>query len=364
MATYVKGITQTSVRDLLSYNPETGRLVWRERRPGAAAGTVAGRWGFATFLGSRVRTTTLIWWHVHGHAPAAPVVHVNGDRTDFRLENLKEEEAPPAVVSAESVRSLLTYDPATGRLAWRRGRPGASAGAVAGAGGSMTLFGRSIRTTTVIWWHVHGRAPSASIYHVNSIRTDFRLSNLREGAAAKSMTTTEALRSLLVYDPEKGSLSWKTGGDAVGADGLVRALGRPRSRAVVTWWIVYGRAPKGRIEHLNRDRSDFRLSNLRERLPPAPASAASLREVLDLDAKGALRWRKTGAEAGAGGVLTIKGRRYATARVVAMLGAGRPAVTQQGDGWGFSVAGFRTREAAERALAVAKAAAIEGRAAP
>lgn len=209
----------------------------------------------------------------------------------------------------------------------------------------MTFLGFRVRTTALIWWHVHGRAPTRPILHVNGDAKDYRLANLREGYA----------RTPLRYDPATGVIDWGS------------TPARLRTAATV-WKKAYGRDPEGRVEHVNGDRSDFRLANLREQAEAAPP--ASLRDLLRVDGDGKLRWRVTrrrcpaGAEAGAGGVLTVGGKRYATARVVAMLGAGRPAVTQQGDGWGFSVAGFRTREAAERALAVAKAAAIEGRTAP
>lgn len=94
-----------------------------------------------------------------------------------------------AVISADRVRALFEYDPATGALTWRKARLGCNAG---GAAGSVTNRYREIRVDgkhyvahRLIWLYVYGRMP-AMIDHANGDGDDNRLSNLRECTASQN----------------------------------------------------------------------------------------------------------------------------------------------------------------------------------
>ena len=106
-----------------------------------------------------------------------------------------------------------------------------------------------------------------------------------------NLPTPEDLRNLLTYDPETGVLTWKTrsaesfgpnraeyrckcwntryaGKEAFKAtnsngyrSGVVK--GRSESAHRVIWAICHGKWPKDSIDHINGDRQDNRLSNLR-----------------------------------------------------------------------------------------------------
>lgn len=97
------------LRQLLRYEPETGKLFWKERplsafdsvrsanswnarfagKPALSginhAGYKAGRIGPRGILAHRA-----IWALVHGRWPDQEIDHVNGDRVDNRLENIRE----------------------------------------------------------------------------------------------------------------------------------------------------------------------------------------------------------------------------------------------------------------------------------
>ena len=88
--------------------------------------------------------------------------------------------------------------------------------------------------------------------------------------------TAEYLRSILHYDPATGIFTWKVStsnrikvGDIAGCPGgggypQIRAQRRLHQAHRLAWLYVYGEWPKGQIDHINRNRSDNRISNLRE----------------------------------------------------------------------------------------------------
>ena len=88
--------------------------------------------------------------------------------------------------------------------------------------------------------------------------------------------TAEYLRSILSYDPETGiftrkvstSTSVKVGDVAGSPDGhgylQIRVQSRPHKAHRLAWLYVYGEWPKDQLDHINRIRTDNRISNLRE----------------------------------------------------------------------------------------------------
>ena len=87
--------------------------------------------------------------------------------------------------------------------------------------------------------------------------------------------TAEYLRSILYYDQETGIFTWKVRtsnsvkvGDAAGCQSggylRIRLQSKPHKAHRLAWLYVYGTWPKGQIDHINRNRSDNRIANLRE----------------------------------------------------------------------------------------------------
>jgi HNH endonuclease/AP2 domain len=92
-------LTQERLKELLSYDPETGEFIWFVSRQGGAgkAGMIAGLVGvnncgyklicidYVMYLSHR-----LVWLYVHGRWPYHQIDHINGKRDDNRLINLRE----------------------------------------------------------------------------------------------------------------------------------------------------------------------------------------------------------------------------------------------------------------------------------
>lgn len=87
------------LRELLAYEPDTGRFLWLEDRRRARTGLVAGSIcpinGYRRFRisGRDYRAARLAWLYVYGVWPTHYVDHVNGNRTDDRIVNLREATA-------------------------------------------------------------------------------------------------------------------------------------------------------------------------------------------------------------------------------------------------------------------------------
>lgn len=103
--------TQARLRELFNYDQETGLLIWRERPPSdfknvAAHNSFVTRCqgrpaGHIDGLGYRIirighdgyKAHRLIWLYVVGEWPAYPqfeIDHLNGDRSDNRIQNLRK----------------------------------------------------------------------------------------------------------------------------------------------------------------------------------------------------------------------------------------------------------------------------------
>ena len=104
-------------------------------------------------------------------------------------------------LTGERLRELLTYDPESGCFTWRtRGNRPVRVGAVAGCLNHETgywrikLDYRSYFAHRLVWLYVYGRWPRAEIDHINGIRSDNRLANLREASSSQNKINIFARR--------------------------------------------------------------------------------------------------------------------------------------------------------------------------
>jgi HNH endonuclease len=89
-------LTADRLSQLLDYDSVTGHFIWRMFNTNSVkAGSKAGRvniTGYSEIMvdGKRYKAHRLAWLYTHGRWPSALIDHINRDRNDNRLCNLRE----------------------------------------------------------------------------------------------------------------------------------------------------------------------------------------------------------------------------------------------------------------------------------
>lgn len=114
------------LREVLSYNPETGVFHWKVRAAyHVRIGTVAGSLNSQGYLhtrvdGKRFLNHRLAWLFVHGTWPSGDIDHINGCRSDNRIANLRDVQRS---INAQNLRTAQSNNKSTGLLgAYKQGR--------------------------------------------------------------------------------------------------------------------------------------------------------------------------------------------------------------------------------------------------
>jgi hypothetical protein len=91
-----KHLTQERLKEVLDYNPETGVFVWKVQngkriKAGDIAGNVNKRGYTAIGVDCNLfRAHRLAWFYVYGKWPNDLIDHINGQRSDNRICNLRD----------------------------------------------------------------------------------------------------------------------------------------------------------------------------------------------------------------------------------------------------------------------------------
>ncbi len=90
-------ITQSELKELLDYDPETGVFIWKKKvanrvKIGDIAGCLDISTGYIVFMikGKRYRAHRLAWFYIYGEWPKDQIDHINHVRDDNRIVNLRE----------------------------------------------------------------------------------------------------------------------------------------------------------------------------------------------------------------------------------------------------------------------------------
>lgn len=104
-------------------------------------------------------------------------------------------------MTQDELRSLLDYDPLTGVFLWKVARGGSvRAGEVAGTFCTkgyrkIIVGGISYKAHRLAWFYVHGEWPAEQIDHINRVKDDNRIANLRVVSNGENRANTEPNRN-------------------------------------------------------------------------------------------------------------------------------------------------------------------------
>ena len=85
-----------NLKEVLSYNPNSGDLIWKVQRGRVNAGDIAGSinkdrgYKYIKVFGKMMLTHRVAWYLYYGVWPEHEIDHINHDRIDNRITNLRE----------------------------------------------------------------------------------------------------------------------------------------------------------------------------------------------------------------------------------------------------------------------------------
>lgn len=135
------------------------------------------------------------------------------------------------MLTQERLKELLDYDPDTGVFVWRVSRGGINKDTQAGSKLSngyiyISISKRRYYTHRLAWLYVHGCWPTNQIDHINRVRDDNRICNLREATPSENQWNGGKYKNntsgLLGVQCIKSSGKWKA---QITIHGIVKNLG-------------------------------------------------------------------------------------------------------------------------------------------
>lgn len=109
-------LTQARLKELLRYDPDTGVFTWAVKRPASRArvGDVAGHKSARGYLVISLCSTQeyahrLAWLYVHGAFPSKGLDHIDGDKLNNRIANLREATQAQNLQNIGSRRNSTGY---------------------------------------------------------------------------------------------------------------------------------------------------------------------------------------------------------------------------------------------------------------
>jgi hypothetical protein len=115
-------ITQSRLHELLSYDPETGVFAWKKRTGRCSAGAIAGCQDDRGYVvlsidGKRYYAHRLAWLYSTGQFPSKSIDHINGEKFDNRIKNLRDVNTQ---TNLQNLKKAMVTNKSTGILGVRK----------------------------------------------------------------------------------------------------------------------------------------------------------------------------------------------------------------------------------------------------
>jgi hypothetical protein len=111
-------VEQGRLKDVVNYDPETGIFTWAKSRKGCTQGKTVGTLKDNGYLhigidGKKYLLHRLAWLYVHGEFPSNDVDHIDGCRTNNKINNLRSVSRS---MNLENMRFAKSHNKSTGIL--------------------------------------------------------------------------------------------------------------------------------------------------------------------------------------------------------------------------------------------------------
>lgn len=276
-----------------SYDPETG--LFTNLSKGKVLGSVSTHNGYVHVgvLGRSVLAHRLAWFVTFGECPDR-IDHINGDRQDNRLVNLRPTTMSENIIntkkfhSSSGIKGVYRHDN-TKRWQAKIGVNGRCLHL--GYFDSKAEAGEARRLAEEKFYPTHApslratpppsKAPRLQkrVFkrpdHVVAADRANRAQNAAIRRSLKGEFSSQALKDAIHYAPDTGIFTWRIP-CANQRKGTLAGYTAPDGRKYISvgtnrvfahrlaWLYMTGRWPDGPIDHINRDPSDNRWCNLRE----------------------------------------------------------------------------------------------------
>ena len=181
-------------------------------------------------------------------------------------------------MTQEQIKALIKYDPETGNITRLKPTTNRQKEGDTLTGTPITFNKKQYSTTKIIWLYIHGSYDFEIITLDGT--TDYTLTNLlKVGSLNTKNITQKTLKKFVKYDETTGIFTWiaKTNkntiiGDTIGrVDGVlpnegyvgIHVLNNTYRAHRLAWLYTHGVFPPFQIDHIDHNRENNKLANLR-----------------------------------------------------------------------------------------------------
>ena len=102
------GIFTWNKRDRSFFSSDRGHSIWNARYSGKTAGGITNGYPCTRLFNQHYFLHRLAWLYVHGEWPSGEIDHINGNRKDFRIDNLRDVSRQ---TNQENIRNKFSTKP-------------------------------------------------------------------------------------------------------------------------------------------------------------------------------------------------------------------------------------------------------------